>query len=184
MAPRVPFKEKIRSESFNATNSFNDDINPILQSILTYPIIKRKPKKTKKTLELPHHMTSEESMRIFMLKEEEKRREEIAKEARRQKRLENAKKSKGKPKKRKISKTTEVRSERKSRRTVKKPRYLVEEEEGEGEEVSETDSEYIQYFRFCLYVYVYVLLLIYLVSRVRKLEQLQQVHRTCLPEES
>ena len=46
-------------------------------------------------------MTSEESMKIFMLKEEENGREEIATEATRQKKLENAKKSKGKTREKK-----------------------------------------------------------------------------------
>ena len=81
-------QEKINQSNFS--NESLDDTNPIITSVLKYPMIQRNAKtKKSKSSDLPKHVATEQALMILKRKEDEKYRLEIVKEAKRQKRESN-----------------------------------------------------------------------------------------------
>ena len=85
-------KEQIERRDFSNESSLAADIEPIVNSVLRYPSVERNQKKSRKQVVLPKHMTSEDALKILTAKETEKRRLEIAKEAKRLEKLSKRKK--------------------------------------------------------------------------------------------
>ena len=85
-------KEQIRTESFSKDSTLDDKINPVINSILKYPIIERKTASRKKK-GYPKHTSGAEALQILQIEEKEKRRVDIVKEASRLKKMEKQKKS-------------------------------------------------------------------------------------------
>ena len=92
-------KEQIERRDFLNESSLVADIEPIVNSILRYPSVKRNQKNSRKQIDLPKHMTSEDALKILKAKETEKRHLEIAKEAKCLEKLSKRKKA-APPKKR------------------------------------------------------------------------------------
>lgn len=69
-------QDEIQSESYASTagDSLSESIKPILSSILKYPSVERKPKNTRKKIDLPQHMTCEKALEILELEEVDKRK--------------------------------------------------------------------------------------------------------------
>ena len=63
-----------------------------MNSVLRYPRVERNQKKSRKQIDLPKHITGEDALKILTAKETEKRRLEIAKEAKRLEKLSKRKK--------------------------------------------------------------------------------------------
>ena len=79
-------QESINTSTYS--NKSAEDIQPIIDSVLTYPTIQRKAKSNKsKAQQLPKHMKTAEALSILQQKEVEKRRKEVIKEAKRQKKF-------------------------------------------------------------------------------------------------
>ena len=74
-------KEQIHMKSFSEKSRLSEGIEPIVSSVLKYPVIERNQKKSRKKVDLPKHMTSSDARKILKLQEEEKRRTEIVKAA-------------------------------------------------------------------------------------------------------
>ena len=86
-------KEQIERRDFSNESSLAADIEPIVNSVLQYPSVERNQKKSRKQIDLPKHMTSEDALKILKAKEAEKRRLDIAKEAKRLEKLSKTKKA-------------------------------------------------------------------------------------------
>ena len=80
-------KEHIERRDFSNECSLAADIEPIVNSVLRYPSVERNQKKSRKQIDLPKHMTSGDKLKILKAKEAEKRRLDIAKEAKRLEKL-------------------------------------------------------------------------------------------------
>ena len=76
-------KEQIETRDFLNESSLTADIEPIVNPVLRYPGADRNQKRSRKQIDLPKHMTSEDALKLLIAKEAEKRRLDIAKEAKR-----------------------------------------------------------------------------------------------------
>ena len=65
-------KEQIERRDFSNESSLVADIEPIVNSVLRYPSVERNQKKSRKQIDLPKHMTSEDALKILKAKETEK----------------------------------------------------------------------------------------------------------------
>ena len=86
-------KEQIETRYFLNESSLTADIEPIVNPILRYPSADRNQKRSRKQIDLPKHMTSEDVLKLLIAKEAEKRRLDIAKEAKRLGKLSKTKKA-------------------------------------------------------------------------------------------
>ena len=77
--------EQIQTRNFDEQSLLSEDIEPIVNSVLKYPIVERSSGKPWKKTDLPKHMTRKNALKILKLQEEEKRRIEIVKDVKRQK---------------------------------------------------------------------------------------------------
>ena len=68
-------------KSFSKKSRLWEEIEPIVSSVLKYPVVEWSQKKSWKKVDLPKHMTSSDARKILKLQEEEKRRTEIVKAA-------------------------------------------------------------------------------------------------------
>ena len=80
----IHIKEQIQTSGFDEPSSLSEDIERVVNSVLKYPIVERN---SRKKTDLPKHMMSKNALKILKLQEEEKRRVEIVKEAKRQKKI-------------------------------------------------------------------------------------------------
>ena len=147
-------------ESFASRSSLSEDVHPIISTILKYPTVQRNAKPVRKKLELPKHMTGEEALNILKLQEEEKRRIELVKEAKRQKKICSKTKQASRSTKRKKenviqsdleSNNEEVASTCKSSRQPSHMKYRDEVSNGEVSEIESTsdDSNYEEKDNIC-----------------------------------
>ena len=83
----IHIKEQIQTSGFDEHSSLSEDIEGVVNSVLKYPIVERNSRKPRKKTDLPKHMMSKNALKILKLQEEEKRRVEIVKEAKRQKKI-------------------------------------------------------------------------------------------------
>ena len=123
---------KQMQESTNTSKYSNEsaeNIHPIINSVLTYPAIQRKVISNKlKAQQLSKHLKNAKALSILQQKEEEKRRKEIIKEARRQKKnLKTTSKNMKKLTKtiKEIPASSKI-TQRKSNRPRKKSRVVLE----------------------------------------------------------
>ena len=65
-------KEQIERRDFSNESSLVADIEPIVNSILRCPSVERNQKKSRKQIDLPKHMTSEDALKILKAKETKK----------------------------------------------------------------------------------------------------------------
>ena len=80
----IHINEQIQTSGFDEPSSLSEDIERVVNSVLKYPIVERN---SRKKTDLPKHMMSKNALKILKLQEEEKRRVEIVKEAKRQKKI-------------------------------------------------------------------------------------------------
>ena len=92
----IHIKELIQTRSFDKYSSLSEDIEPIVKSVLKYPVVERISRKPRKKTDLPKCMTSKISLKILKLQEEEKIRVEIVKKTKRQKKITKSLKTKNK----------------------------------------------------------------------------------------
>ena len=67
-------------------STLSNDLCPVVREILIYPEMIAKEKKTRAKVFIPRHVTSEAALKVLEAQDTEKRRKELVKEARRQKR--------------------------------------------------------------------------------------------------
>jgi len=141
-------RDEIAADEFRKSN-LEQEINPIICKILQYPSVERNKKNSKKKITIPKHMSSIEAVALLKVKEDEKRRIAIEREARRQK-VEKNKIKEPLKKKKKISPptATSTPAKRKSSRVSKKKKFTeeysvssCEEDTTEEEILSSTDDD-------------------------------------------
>ena len=115
-------KEQIERRDFSNESSLAADIEPIVNSVLRYPSVERNQKKSRKEIDLPKHMTSDDALKKLKAKEAEKRRLDIAKEAKRLEKLSKTKKA-APPKKRQKPIISSNELKRKSARARKSKKF-------------------------------------------------------------
>ena len=92
----IHIKGQIQTRSFNEHSLLSEDIEPIVNSVLKYPVVEQNSQKPRKKTDLPKHMTSKNALKILKLQEEKKRCVEIVKEAKRPKKITKSLKTKTK----------------------------------------------------------------------------------------
>eukprot|EP00112_Aurelia_sp_Birch-Aquarium-sp1_P002049 Seg1223.3 transcript_id=Seg1223.3/GoldUCD/mRNA.D3Y31 product="hypothetical protein" protein_id=Seg1223.3/GoldUCD/D3Y31 len=141
---KTSMEEAIGEASF-LKSTLNEDLCPVIESVLKYPEVAKKEKKVRKKLDLPRHMTSEAALKVLEAQDLEKRRKELLKEAKRQKKENKGKENKSgaenvaekkeaeKEKKKKNRKSTKKRKNESQQKNVKTTKYKKIHNEDENE---------------------------------------------------
>ena len=125
-------------------SSMEEDLCPIIRSILVYPKINETAKKQRKQIILPRHMTSEAALKVLEVQDSEKRRKELMKEVKRRKReeRESAKKAEQESgardkKTKKSQKNVKTRKYQKKEKSKKEenPKNVVDEDKENDDKV-------------------------------------------------
>ena len=129
---QASMEEAIGEASFSKS-SLNEDLCPVIENVLKYPEVAKKESKVRKKLDIPRHMTSEAALKILEAQDLEKRRKELLKEAKRQKKENKGKENKDdaqrvtekdKAEKEKNQKNNEKRKSTKKRITEKQQKNV------------------------------------------------------------